>query len=182
MRIARLVRPRSRHDCRAGNALPNASAGPEPPYARRRSPNRYVECASRGAWRVRTRDVRLIPPIRRAILQRHDLRVHVVRHGNREEQQYQGEADGAPFSKAVPELPRRWWIQRVRQAHNRAAAISSHDQVEEQFGRHHAIFRTRNHYSSMAERVGFEPTVEFPQHSLSRRAPSTTRTPLRVVA
>ena len=31
----------------------------------------------------------------------------------------------------------------------------------------------------MAERVGFEPTVEFPQHSLSRRAPSTTRTPLR---
>jgi hypothetical protein len=33
----------------------------------------------------------------------------------------------------------------------------------------------------MAERVGFEPTVEFPQHSLSRRAPSTTRTPLRVL-
>jgi hypothetical protein len=32
----------------------------------------------------------------------------------------------------------------------------------------------------MAERVGFEPTVEFPQHTLSKRAPSTTRTPLRV--
>src|SRR5216683_3289161 len=32
---------------------------------------------------------------------------------------------------------------------------------------------------SMAERVGFEPTVEFPRHSLSRRAPSTARTPLR---
>jgi hypothetical protein len=31
----------------------------------------------------------------------------------------------------------------------------------------------------MAERVGFEPTVEFPQHTLSKRAPSTTRTPLR---
>ena len=31
----------------------------------------------------------------------------------------------------------------------------------------------------MAERVGFEPTVEFPRHSLSRRAPSTARTPLR---
>jgi hypothetical protein len=30
----------------------------------------------------------------------------------------------------------------------------------------------------MAERVGFEPTVEFPQHTLSKRAPSTTRTPL----
>src|SRR5579872_307701 len=30
----------------------------------------------------------------------------------------------------------------------------------------------------MAERVGFEPTVEFPRHSLSRRAPSTARTPL----
>src|SRR5712691_3203385 len=32
---------------------------------------------------------------------------------------------------------------------------------------------------SMAERVGFEPTVELPQHTLSKRAPSTTRTPLR---
>src|ERR1700722_864942 len=31
----------------------------------------------------------------------------------------------------------------------------------------------------MAERVGFEPTVGFPRHSLSRRAPSTARTPLR---
>src|ERR1700681_440310 len=31
----------------------------------------------------------------------------------------------------------------------------------------------------VAERVGFEPTVEFPRHSLSRRAPSTARTPLR---
>ena len=30
----------------------------------------------------------------------------------------------------------------------------------------------------MAERVGFEPTVEFPLHTLSRRAPSATRTPL----
>src|ERR1017187_3405710 len=33
----------------------------------------------------------------------------------------------------------------------------------------------------MAERVGFEPTVEFPQHTLSKRAPSTTRTPLRAL-
>ena|SRR5271165_6757317 len=31
----------------------------------------------------------------------------------------------------------------------------------------------------MAERVGFEPTVEFPRHSLSRRALSTAQTPLR---
>jgi hypothetical protein len=31
----------------------------------------------------------------------------------------------------------------------------------------------------LAERVGFEPTVGFPRHSLSRRAPSTARTPLR---
>ena len=30
----------------------------------------------------------------------------------------------------------------------------------------------------MAERVGFEPTVEFPLHTLSKRAPSTTRTSL----
>ena len=30
----------------------------------------------------------------------------------------------------------------------------------------------------MAERVGFEPTVEFPPHSLSRRALSTAQTPL----
>jgi hypothetical protein len=33
----------------------------------------------------------------------------------------------------------------------------------------------------MAERVGFEPTVEFPLHTLSKRAPSTTRTSLRII-
>jgi len=27
----------------------------------------------------------------------------------------------------------------------------------------------------MAERVGFEPTLEFPLNTLSKRAPSTTR-------
>jgi hypothetical protein len=32
----------------------------------------------------------------------------------------------------------------------------------------------------VAERVGFEPTVEFPLHTLSKRAPSTTRTSLRL--
>src|SRR5581483_8829217 len=31
----------------------------------------------------------------------------------------------------------------------------------------------------VAERVGFEPTVGFPLHTLSKRAPSTTRTSLR---
>src|SRR5690606_20825351 len=30
----------------------------------------------------------------------------------------------------------------------------------------------------MAEREGFEPSVEFPLHTLSKRAPSTTRTSL----
>jgi hypothetical protein len=34
--------------------------------------------------------------------------------------------------------------------------------------------------NGMAERVGFEPTVEFPLHTLSKRAPSTTRTSLRL--
>src|SRR6266511_2823716 len=33
---------------------------------------------------------------------------------------------------------------------------------------------------SVAERVGFEPTVGFPLHTLSKRAPSTTRTSLRL--
>ena len=33
----------------------------------------------------------------------------------------------------------------------------------------------------LAERVGFEPTVGFPLHSLSRRALSTAQTPLRSV-
>src|SRR5438128_8645774 len=32
---------------------------------------------------------------------------------------------------------------------------------------------------ALAERVGFEPTVGFPLHTLSKRAPSTTRTSLR---
>jgi hypothetical protein len=30
----------------------------------------------------------------------------------------------------------------------------------------------------MAERVGFEPTLEFPLNTLSKRAPSATRPPL----
>ena len=33
---------------------------------------------------------------------------------------------------------------------------------------------------TLAEREGFEPSVEFPLHTLSKRAPSTTRTSLRV--
>ena len=32
----------------------------------------------------------------------------------------------------------------------------------------------------MAERVGFEPTVEFPLHTLSKRAHSTALTSLRM--
>ena len=32
----------------------------------------------------------------------------------------------------------------------------------------------------MAEREGFEPSVEFPLHTLSKRAPSTTRPSLRL--
>jgi hypothetical protein len=31
----------------------------------------------------------------------------------------------------------------------------------------------------MAERVGFEPTLEFPLNTLSKRAPSATRPPLQ---
>ena len=31
---------------------------------------------------------------------------------------------------------------------------------------------------SIAERKGFEPSIRFPVYTLSRRAPSTTRTPL----
>src|SRR5687768_405799 len=37
----------------------------------------------------------------------------------------------------------------------------------------------KNAKSKLAERVGFEPTVRFPVHTLSKRAPSTTRTSLR---
>src|ERR1044072_3477900 len=32
----------------------------------------------------------------------------------------------------------------------------------------------------MAERVGFEPTLRFPVNTLSKRAPSATRPPLRI--
>ena len=34
----------------------------------------------------------------------------------------------------------------------------------------------------MAERVGFEPTIRFPVYTLSKRAPSATRPPLRIRA
>lgn len=36
------------------------------------------------------------------------------------------------------------------------------------------------HISSLAVRVGFEPTIRFLVYTLSRRAPSTARTPHRV--
>src|SRR6478672_6445316 len=38
----------------------------------------------------------------------------------------------------------------------------------------------RQPISQLAEREGFEPSVEFPLHTLSKRAPSTTRTSLRI--
>jgi hypothetical protein len=49
-------------------------------------------------------------------------------------------------------------------------------------GRYPARSGSRNWRRSalMAEREGFEPSVEFPLHTLSKRAPSTTRTSLRL--
>ena len=45
------------------------------------------------------------------------------------------------------------------------------------------FFKTRqkDHFSNknMAERMGFEPMIEFPLYTLSKRAPSTTRPPLQ---
>jgi hypothetical protein len=38
----------------------------------------------------------------------------------------------------------------------------------------------RTSEASLAEREGFEPSVEFPLHTLSKRAPSTTRTSLHL--
>src|SRR5579862_5486057 len=35
-------------------------------------------------------------------------------------------------------------------------------------------------FNNLAERVGFEPTLEFPLNTLSKRAPSATRPSLRV--
>ena len=65
----------------------------------------------------------------------------------------------------------------VRPPHSREASEESfEDQNRENFektGRFGAV-------TELAERVGFEPTVEFPLHTLSKRAPSTTRTSLRV--
>jgi hypothetical protein len=36
--------------------------------------------------------------------------------------------------------------------------------------------------ADMADRAGFEPAIEFPLYTLSRRAPSTTRPPVRPLA
>ena len=38
----------------------------------------------------------------------------------------------------------------------------------------------RSFFLFMAEREGFEPSVEFPLHLISNQAPSTTRTPLHI--
>jgi hypothetical protein len=47
----------------------------------------------------------MVPPAGGAILERDDLRVHIVGHGDREEKQHQGEAEGAPFLEAMPDPP-----------------------------------------------------------------------------
>jgi hypothetical protein len=62
---------------------------------------------------------------------------------------------------------RRWWDSNLR----RYAGVRARSRNRDPVGT----------TVEMAERVGFEPTVEFPLHSLSRRALSTTQTPLRVV-
>ena len=46
-------------------------------------------------------------------------------------------------------------------------------------GRPRAIPECEHRRDWVAERAGFEPAVEFPLHTLSKRAPSTTRTSLR---
>ena len=38
--------------------------------------------------------------------------------------------------------------------------------------------KTRHSVTGFAERKGFEPSIRLPAYTLSRRAPSTTRTPL----
>ena len=38
--------------------------------------------------------------------------------------------------------------------------------------------KTRHSMTGFAERKGFEPSIRLPAYTLSRRAPSTTRTPL----
>ena len=47
------------------------------------------------------------------------------------------------------------------------------------------FFKTRqkDRFSNknMAERMGFEPMIEFPLYTLSKRAPSTTRPPLQII-
>ena len=37
------------------------------------------------------------------------------------------------------------------------------------------------YFQTLAERTGFEPAVRLPAHTLSKRAPSTTRPPFRLV-
>ena len=58
-----------------------------------------------------------------------------------------------------------------------AASSRSHPATEPSRRSSRAIERERRW---MAERVGFEPTVEFPLHTLSKRAQSTTLTSLRL--
>ena len=43
-----------------------------------------------------------------------------------------------------------------------------------------AVARQGSRERRLAERKGFEPLVRFPVHTLSKRAPSTTRTSLRL--
>ena len=47
---------------------------------------------------------------------------------------------------------------------------------------HRARAPCRARESLLAERAGFEPAVELPPHTLSKRAPSASRTPLRTSA
>jgi catechol 2,3-dioxygenase-like lactoylglutathione lyase family enzyme len=44
---------------------------------------------------------------------------------------------------------------------------------------HFPLMRQPAHEREVAEGVGFEPTIRFPVYTLSKRAPSATRPPLR---
>src|SRR5882672_2491340 len=92
---------------------------------------------------------------------------------------------GSSLHAETPEVPVSCWCRSVEILAR--VAVTTHGRKSRQIARADSrdrqpirISRTLSVTYGLAERVGFEPTVEFPLHTLSKRAPSTTRTSLRL--
>jgi hypothetical protein len=66
-----------------------------------------------------------------------------------------------------------------RDAYLRDSALAAKPRLADAMNVTNTVDAVGQFHSFLAEREGFEPSIEFPLYTLSRRAPSTTRPSLQ---